>query len=400
MKRTGTTLLILILAVCAAHAMVHVLEGSLPCVEQSIATQYDVNQKTTGWLQTMWRFPWGVGALVAGWLVDRFGAKRMLALYLLGAGAACIAASTLPGLDLLFVSMFLMGVMASIYHPAGLALLSHEMTPDMLPKTLGWHGVFGSLGIGGVPLLAAGVLWLTHSWQAFYGVLAVMSIALGLVFVYLTLQSPERVFSRVNRSHADDQGDWTSFGILLVMSSCIGLSYHGVMSFLPRFLSDASVLGWQMDSEIGGNVGAASALILGCFGQFLAGHVARPKRLEWQLMLICAGTIPFLIGMSFASPEWKWWFVAAWAPTFFMHQPVFNSLIAKYTPRSRRSLCYGVSFAVGNGIGAISAGLVGENADLQSAYLGLAGCAFAAAVSGGILWIRARRTPPIGPENG
>src|SRR5690606_15951340 len=119
--------------------------------------------------------------------------------------------------------------------------------------------------------------------------------------------------------------------------------------------SDASVLGWQMNSEIGGNVGASSALILGCFGQFLAGYIARPKRLEWQLMLICAGTIPFLIGMSFASPEWKWWFVAAWVLAFFMHQPVFNSLIAKYTPRSSRSLCYGVSFAVGNGIGAISA---------------------------------------------
>lgn len=400
MKRAGNTLAILILAVCAAHAMVHVLEGSLPCVEQSIATEYDVNQKTTGWLQTVWRFPWGVGALIAGLLVDRFGAKRMLALYLLGSGATCIAASTLPGLDLLFLTMFLMGVMASIYHPAGLALLSHETTPDTLPKTLGWHGVFGSLGIGGVPLLAAGVLSVSHSWQAFYGVLAVMSISVGLVFVYLTLQSPERVFSHVDRANADDRGDWTSFGILLVMSSCIGLSYHGVMSFLPRFLSDASVLGWQMNSEIGGNVGAASALILGCFGQFLAGYFARHKHLEWQLMLICAGTIPFLIGMSFASPEWKWWFVAAWAPTFFMHQPVFNSLIAKYTPRSRRSLCYGVSFAMGNGIGAISAGLVGENTDLQTAYLGLAGCALAATLSGGILWIRAFRTPPIGPEKG
>ena len=395
MKRAGNTLLILILAVCCAHAMVHVLEGSLPCVEQSIAAQYDVDQRTTGWLQTVWRFPWGVGALLAGWLVDRFGAKRMLALYLLGGGATCISSIVLPGLDLLFVSMFLMGVAASIYHPAGLALLSHETTPDTLPKTLGWHGVFGSLGIGGVPLIAAVVLSLTGSWHAFYAVLAAMSISVGLVFVYLTLQSPERVFSHHDPANADDRGDWISFGVLLVMSSCIGLSYHGVMSFLPRFLSDASVLGWELKGEVGGNVGAASALILGCFGQFLAGHIARPKRLEWQLMLICAGTVPFLIGMSFASPAWKWWFVAAWAPTFFMHQPVFNSLIAKYTPRSRRSLCYGVSFAVGNGIGALSAGLVGENTNLQSAYLGLAACAFTAAASGGILWFRANRNPPM-----
>jgi len=398
-KSVGTSLVILILAVCAAHAMVHVLEGSLPCVEQSIAAQYHVGSATTGWLQTVWRFPWGVGALIAGWLVDRYGAKRMLALYLIGGGVTCFTSILLPGLPLLFASMFLMGVMASIYHPAGLALLSHETTPDTLPKTLGWHGVFGSLGIGGVPLIAAVVLSLTGSWHAFYAVLGVMSIAIGMVFVYLTLQSPERVFSKVDRASEDDRGNWGSFGVLLLMSTLIGLSYHGVMSFLPRFLSDAKVLGFQTEGEIGGNILAASSLILGCIGQYMAGQMARPKRLEFQLMLICAGTVPFLIGMSFAPPQWKWYCVAAWGMIFFMHQPVFNSLIAKYTPRSRRSLCYGVSFAVGNGIGAIAAGLVGENTHLQSAYLGLAGCASLAALAGLILWIRATRTPPIGPEN-
>ncbi|GAA4427126.1 MFS transporter [Bremerella cremea] len=397
MKRVGSTFLILILSVCAAHAMVHVLEGSLPCVEQSIATQYDVGPATTGWLQTVWRFPWGVGALLAGWLVDHIGAKRMLALYLIGGGVTCLMAISLPGLSMLFVSMFLMGVMGSIYHPAGLALLSHETTPQTLPKVLGWHGVFGSLGIGGVPLIAAAVLSLTHSWQVFYGVLAAMSFSIGAVFVYLTLQSPERVFTRSGQPTAEDQGQWGSFGVLLVISSCIGLSYHGVMSFLPRFLSDAQVLGFHTEGEIGGNVLAASSLILGCFGQFMAGQIAKPHRLELQLTIICAGTIPFLIGMSFASPEWKWWCVAAWVMTFFMHQPVFNSLIAKYTPRSRRSLCYGVSFAMGNGLGALAAGMVGENSDLQSAYLGLAGCALAATVGGLILWIRTARTPPIGP---
>ncbi|MBI1247043.1 MFS transporter [bacterium] len=398
MKRVASTFLILVLAVCAAHAMVHVLEGSLPCVEQSIAAQYDVGQATTGWLQTVWRFPWGVGALLAGWLVDRYGAKRMLALYLIGGAVCCVTSILLPGLPLLFLSMFLMGVMASIYHPAGLALLSHETTPQTLPKVLGWHGVFGSMGIGGVPLIAAVVLSTTHSWQAFYALLAVMSLAVGVVFVYLTLKSPERVFSPKQQTTAEDFGDWPSFGILLVMSASIGLSYHGVMSFLPRFLSDGQVLGYQTQGEIGGNVLAASSLILGCIGQFFAGYIAKPQRLEVQLMMICGGTIPLLIGMSMASPEWKWWCVAAWSMVFFMHQPVFNSLIAKYTPRSRRSLCYGVSFAVGNGIGAIAAGLVGENSNLQSAYIGLAGCAMVATVGGLVLWLRANWSPPPEPE--
>ena len=39
----------------------------------------------------------------------------------------------------------------------------------------------------------------------------------------------------------------------------------------------------------------------------------------------------------------------------FMHQPIYNSLIAKYTPRRRRSLCYGFSFAMGFGLGSFGA---------------------------------------------
>ena len=389
MKRTGKMLFFLVLAVCAAHAMVHVLEGSLPCVEQSIAAEYNVGPATTGWLQTAWRFPWGIGALAAGLLVDRFGAKRMLALYLIGGGVCCLVPAIFPGLGVLFGTMFLMGMMASIYHPAGLALLSHETTPDLLPKTLGWHGVFGSLGIGGAPLLAAGVLTLTPQWEAFFVVLAVMAMALGGVFVYLTLHSPERVFLKIDQPTAEDRGDWVGFGGIMVLSIFMGLSYHGVISFLPRYLSDARLLGWSMQGEIGGNLLASSSLVIGAIGQYAAGQWARPKKLEFQLMLISTGTIPFLLGMSLAEASWKWWFVVAWGLIYFMHQPVYNSLIAKYTPRSRRSLGYGLTFAVGNGIGALAAGLVGENTSLQSAYVGLAGCALLAALCGAALWWRA-----------
>ncbi len=380
--------------------MVHVLEGSLPCVEQSISAQYDVGPATTGWLQTVWRFPWGVGALAAGWLVDRYGAKRMLSLFLVGSGGCCLAAALLPGLSTLFGSMFLMGVLASIYHPAGLALLSHEATPDTLPKMLGWHGVFGSLGIGGVPLLAAGVLSWNGSWQLFYMVLGLMSLSLGSVFLWLTMRSPERVFLKIDQPTAEDQGDWFGFGGIMVLSVFMGLSYHGVVSFLPRYLSDAQVLSWSMQGEVGGNILASSSLILGALGQYAAGQWARPQRLEFQLMLISAATIPFLVGMSMAPPAWKWWFVAAWGLSYFMHQPVYNSLIAKYTPRARRSLCYGVTFAVGNGIGAIAAGLVGENARLEAAYVGLAACALAAALCGAVLWIRIRWKRAAQLENG
>ena len=43
-----------------------------------------------------------------------------------------------------------------------------------------------------------------------------------------------------------------------------------------------------------------------------------------------------------------------------MNQPIYNSLIAKYTPSHRRSLCYGISFAMGLGLGSFGAGFAGD----------------------------------------
>ena len=149
----------LVLLVSCAHAMVHVYEVSLPSVEQEIAGEYfgdddEQGKKFTGKLSNYWRLLWGLGALAAGWLVDHFGSRSMLTIYLIGCGAMCVFAGTTNSQNHLLISMICMGAFAAIYHPAGLAMISHETNADSRPKALGIHGIFGSLGIGMAPLVA------------------------------------------------------------------------------------------------------------------------------------------------------------------------------------------------------------------------------------------------------
>ena len=154
---TARATLVLVLLVSCAHAMVHGYEMALPSVEQQIASEFYADdipsgKRLTGLLSNSWRLLWGFGAIAAGWLVDHFGSRRLLLIYLIGCSAACGLAALASSRQELFLAMMLMGGLASIYHPAGLALISHETTTANRPRALGLHGIFGSAGIGLTPL--------------------------------------------------------------------------------------------------------------------------------------------------------------------------------------------------------------------------------------------------------
>ena len=77
----------LILLVSCAHALVHVFELALPSVEQMIGTDLvgktaAENKAATGTLGMAWRLPFGLLAMVAGWMADRYGSRRLLVVYL------------------------------------------------------------------------------------------------------------------------------------------------------------------------------------------------------------------------------------------------------------------------------------------------------------------------------
>ncbi len=354
-------------------------------------------KRFTGWLSSVWRLPFGFGALLAGLLVDRFGPRPMLVLYLFGCGAACVLVALAPPEWLLFVLMFVMGSFASIYHPAGLAMISRETPTSVLPKALGVHGVFGSAGIAAAPFALGAILSVGGGWQAFYLVLAAPGILLASAMWRLnrgqqrrardreaaaladplrSLEPPAATLSQgrdaadaVAAAEVDDaeRADWPAFALVTCMTLLQGFVYAGVMSFLRRYLSGAA----EGQMQIVASQSTGAVLILGCVGQFLAAHWARPKIMEWQLAVVILANAPLLAWMAFADSAWTRLAAAGcFSIVHFMYQPLYNALVAKYTPRSRRSTCYGVSFAMSFGLGGLGAAFVGWQ-PLQQAYLSL-----------------------------
>ncbi len=364
----------LVILVSCTHALVHLFELSIPSIELDLAQTYGVDRATTGLLSFTWRFPFGIGAFFAGWLVDHFGPRRLLSIYLFGCCATGLAVLLPLPLAALFVVMFLMGSAASIYHPAGLSLLSFETTHETRARALGLHGIFGSAGIGGAPFLAGAVLALGGSWKLLYLLLAGLAALLGTLFLAQT--RGRLVHARGDTSSRPDTAEqrathWRAYAVLITIGTLQGFTYSAVLTFLRRFLAQ---MDWLQGTWSGSDAAVTGAVLLvGCLGQFLAGAWARHRWLERQLLAVIACTIPGLVWMSVARGVTQLISAALFVLFYFAHQPLYNTLVAKYTPPHRRSLAYGISFGMGLGVGGAGAAFAGRMPTLAGAYLALGG---------------------------
>ena len=369
MGKMSSATLRLVLLISCCHALVHVYEHSLASVEQllvedpafGIATgeQQAVSGKLGNWL----RLPYGLCALLAGWLADRFGAKRLLLVYLLGCSGAALLAWHAPSLLAVTASMFLLGLFASIYHPAGVGLITHHTNPQNRPMALGYHGILGSAGIATGPLLAGLVLNTGANWRQYYFVLSIPGVLLAaLLFLRLSphRQQLHAAETTASGGHGEDDAHWPSYFMLITMASLAGFVYAAILHFLPRYLGGAGIEVGEIPQQSLRNYLTAAVLLLGMLGQYTGGRMAKPTTLEPLTALAFLAAVPFVLWMGFAQGTARLWAAGCFSPLFFMHQPLFNSLVAKYVPRRRRSLCYGLSFTLGFGVGSFGPNLAGH----------------------------------------
>lgn len=385
----------LVLLVSFAHALVHAFEVSLSSVEQLIAVDFGVTKEATGLLGTVWRIPFGGGALLAGWLADRYGSKRLLLTFLGGCICTSLIAHWAPSLPVVFVAMFGMGCFASIYHPAGLALISRETRPENRPAALGWHGIFGSAGFTCAPLLAALAFSVgSLSWRDYYIVLCVPAVIIAFLLGGTLRESrtdeppPANPTDAVPSPTAEPERIPGIFYFLVLIGALSGFVYAGFMHFLPRYLDPA--LDQYLSIPDAGLRNYLAALVLGCgvIGQAVAGRFARPGAMERQLSFVILANAPCLIAMALAEGPWRLVAACLFAVVHFMNQPLYNSLIAQYVPSSRRSVGYGFSNMMCFGIGALGPLFAGLMPTTQFTYGGLAiVISFAAAFA----WVLSRR---------
>ena len=114
---------------CLSHGLIHVYELCVPPLLILIQNEFGAGDLQMGKVIALYGRLFGVGALPAGYLVDRLGSKTLLTACLWGSSLAMVGMAVSPSLGWFAVCAAAMGLSLSIYHPAGTALITHAMSP-------------------------------------------------------------------------------------------------------------------------------------------------------------------------------------------------------------------------------------------------------------------------------
>jgi len=423
-----------------SHGLVHTYELSIPILLTVWIAEFSTTAATLGLISTVGYGLFGVGALPGGILVDRFGSKALILACLGGMAASFLLVSVAPTLPALGLAIAVWGVTASVYHPAGLSLISKSV--DRRGTALGYHGIGGNLGIALGPLATA-LLLLAFDWRIVAVALTVPAVVVAAYGATVDVDAalpesavadggdgdgggggdsdgdsngagddsdggvdgddggsaPDAAKGEVSPSTiVDDTRVLLAGGFLIVFAfvTFSGLYYRTFLTFLPDLLGDAlgglvDVRLIDPDSPYAEEFDLArylyvAVLMVGVLGQYLGGRIADripPERGLMILMAVLAALALLFVpaGATTAS------FLAvslALGVALFTVQPLSQATVAAYSPSEARGISFGYTYLGIFGVGSLGAALAGwvlTRAGPRELFFVLAGIAAMGALS-------------------
>ncbi len=181
----------IIALVAGAHGCSHFYQLVLPPLFPFITASLGIGFEEAGVLIACFYAASGLAQTPSGFLVDRFGARRVLLSGLALAATSVALMSLIPSFWVAIPLVMLAGFGNSVFHPADYSILSHAVSKSRLARAYGVHTLSGNIGWAAAPVtvlpLASVVGW--------RGALAVTGIAgLGIVMLLASqsgiLESP------------------------------------------------------------------------------------------------------------------------------------------------------------------------------------------------------------------
>ena len=206
----------------------------------------------------------GVAQTAAGFAVDRFGARPILAggLFVVGVGLALISfAHSFAAFAAIAV---VAGLGNSVFHPADFALLNSSVTQTRLGRAYSIHGLGGSLGWAAAP-----VMYFLDNMFGWIGAALIGALPGLILSVLVLIHRRELVDHRVKeRAAAAQHGAAPGLAIFLQPTLLLCLVYFALLAANTVGIQQFAVPAW------GGMFGVSETYAAFCLIVFIVGSAA------------------------------------------------------------------------------------------------------------------------------
>ena len=232
-------------------------------------------------------FAFGLFALPAGWLADKWSRDGMMCVFFIGIGLAAIATSFSQTPLQIGIGLFVIGVFAAIYHPVGLAIVTAKWRNTGIRIAV--NGVWGNLGVASAALIT-GYLIDNGGWRMAFVLPGIVSIIFGIIYYIARREeiAAGEAGAKVKAGSADGTMAPDVRALLIRVSSIVFLTtavssiiFQSTTFALPKIFDErlqglaAAAAEWFEQLGMPGNADIATTVGIFAFVVFAAASLAQ-----------------------------------------------------------------------------------------------------------------------------
>ena len=310
-------------------------------------------------------FAFGLFAYPAGWIADKWSRHGMMSVFFIGIGIASVATGFSQTPFQIGIGLFVIGILAAIYHPVGLAMVTQRWKNTGMRIAV--NGVWGNLGVASAALLT-GYLIDNSGWRAAFVVPGIFSIIVGIGYATIcNTDAPEKPRS-VQSAPATPLSQSSNYNALLLRISIIiflttavsGVIFQATTFALPKIFDERlqglvsrSAAFWE-SIGIPGRIDLASMVGGFAFAVFVFASLAQlvvgglldrigPRRVFLGAAAIQVTFFGLMVGRQ---DGWALIMALGFMLGAFGQIPINDYMIGKLASGSARARIYGVRYVV------------------------------------------------------
>ena len=306
----------------------------------------------------------GLCAIPAGWLADKWSREGMMIIFFIGIGAASILAALASTPLQIGAGLLLIGVFAAIYHPVGLAMVVHGREKTGIPLAI--NGVFGNMGVASAALLT-GLMIDTVGWRAAFVAPGVIAIGIGLAYAWFVASGRAHHAEEMRSGAAARKAAAGTleldratlkrvFMVVMFAAAVGGLIFQSTTFALPKIL-DERLADWGGSAT---SIGAYAFLVfaLAAFAQLVVGYLVDNHSVRLVFATV-AGTQALLFALMYQLTGLAALAVAlAFMLMVFGQIPITDVLIGRITRSEWRARVYSLKYIINFSVSASALPLI------------------------------------------